>query len=67
MQVIVSLVNQWVFLFFWPQFNRKPAKGIEFLLAEKLLPPEPQAIAQFLHDTPGLNKVSVDPIILCML
>ncbi|KAH9575107.1 hypothetical protein CY35_01G094700 [Sphagnum magellanicum] len=38
------------------QFNRKPAKGIEFLLAEKLLPPEPQAIAQFLHDTPGLNK-----------
>lgn len=39
------------------QFNRKPADGVKFLVTENLLPHEAKAIAQFLRDTPGLDKV----------
>lgn len=39
------------------QFNRKPVDGVKFLVTENLLPHESKAIAQFLRDTPGLDKV----------
>ncbi|KAJ7522924.1 hypothetical protein O6H91_18G031300 [Diphasiastrum complanatum] len=38
------------------EFNRKAGKGIEFLVANKLVPREPAAIAHLLRTTPGLNK-----------
>ncbi|KAG0581756.1 hypothetical protein KC19_3G006400 [Ceratodon purpureus] len=41
------------------EFNRKPADGVKFLITENLIPSEPKAIAQFLHDTPGLDKVKI--------
>jgi len=39
-------------------FNKDPKKGIEFLQTLKVLPDplEPLAVAQFLRNTPGLNK-----------
>jgi hypothetical protein len=39
------------------QFNRKPADGVKFLVTENLRPHEAKAIAEFLRDTPGLDKV----------
>lgn len=39
------------------QFNLKPSSGIKFLFEHNLVPKEPKAIAQFLRDSPGLDKV----------
>ncbi|KAG6492868.1 hypothetical protein ZIOFF_047836 [Zingiber officinale] len=41
------------------EFNRKPAKGIEFLLANKLVESKASAIAQFLKSTPNLDKAMI--------
>ncbi|KAG0557352.1 hypothetical protein KC19_11G122800 [Ceratodon purpureus] len=38
------------------KFNLKPSSGIKFLFQHNLVPKEPQAIAQFLRDSPGLDK-----------
>ena len=39
------------------QFNRKPAKGIEYLLSNKLIENKAASVAQFLKNTPSLDKV----------
>jgi hypothetical protein len=39
------------------QFNRKPAKGIEYLLSNKLIENKASSVAQFLKNTPSLDKV----------
>ncbi|KAJ3670258.1 hypothetical protein LUZ60_010582 [Juncus effusus] len=41
------------------EFNRKPSKGIEYLLSNKLVENTPSSVAQFLKNTPTLNKVMV--------
>eukprot|EP00250_Pteridium_aquilinum_P021613 c25178_g1_i1 orf=72-5432(+) len=41
------------------EFNRKPDKGISFLVANKLAENTPRSIADFLVSTPGLNKNTV--------
>ncbi|KAF3320985.1 brefeldin A-inhibited guanine nucleotide-exchange protein 5 isoform X2 [Carex littledalei] len=41
------------------EFNRKPSKGIEYLLSNKLVENTPSSIAQFLKSTPTLDKVMV--------
>ncbi|THU74569.1 hypothetical protein C4D60_Mb04t34760 [Musa balbisiana] len=41
------------------EFNRKPAKGIELLLSNKLVEDKASAIAQFLKCTPSLDKVMI--------
>jgi hypothetical protein len=41
------------------QFNLKPSSGIKFLFEHNLVPKEPKAIAQFLRDSPGLDKVFI--------
>eukprot|EP00249_Psilotum_nudum_P022213 c28418_g2_i1 orf=106-4416(+) len=38
------------------EFNRSPAKGIEYLLTNRLAEHKPASIAQFLLTTPGLHK-----------
>ena len=39
------------------QFNLKPSSGIKFLFEHNLVSKEPEAVAQFLRDSPGLDKV----------
>lgn len=39
------------------QFNRHPVKGIEFLKSNSLVENTPVSIAQFLRNTPSLDKV----------
>ncbi|XP_042389327.1 brefeldin A-inhibited guanine nucleotide-exchange protein 5-like isoform X1 [Zingiber officinale] len=41
------------------EFNRKPAKGIQFLLANKLVEGKASSIAQFLKSTPNLDKAMI--------
>ncbi|KAJ4813394.1 Brefeldin A-inhibited guanine nucleotide-exchange protein 5 [Rhynchospora pubera] len=41
------------------EFNRKPSKGIEYLLSNKLVENTPSSVAQFLKSTPTLNKVMI--------
>jgi hypothetical protein len=47
----------------WPfapsvlQFNRKPAKGVEYLLSNKLIENKASSVAQFLKSNSSLNKV----------
>ncbi|URD90555.1 hypothetical protein MUK42_27967 [Musa troglodytarum] len=41
------------------EFNRKPAKGIEFLLSNKLVEKKASAIAQFLKTTLSLDKAMI--------
>ncbi|XP_078156946.1 HOPM interactor 7 [Carex rostrata] len=41
------------------EFNRKPSKGIEYLLSNKLVENTPSSISQFLKSTPTLDKVMV--------
>ncbi|CAI0448209.1 unnamed protein product [Linum tenue] len=41
------------------EFNRKPSKGIEYLIANKLVENKPACIAEFLRNTPSLSKVMV--------
>lgn len=39
------------------QFNRKPVKGVEYLISNKLVENNPTSVAQFLRNTASLNKV----------
>lgn len=39
------------------QFNRKPSKGIECLISSGLVENTPVSVAQFLRNTPNLDKV----------
>ncbi|XP_073005233.1 brefeldin A-inhibited guanine nucleotide-exchange protein 5 [Typha latifolia] len=41
------------------EFNRKPMKGIEYLLSNKLVEKSASAVAQFLKNTPSLDKVMI--------
>ncbi|CAN0918321.1 Brefeldin A-inhibited guanine nucleotide-exchange protein 5 [Linum grandiflorum] len=41
------------------EFNRKPSKGIEYLIANKLVESKPASVAQFLRNTPSLDKAMV--------
>ncbi|KAH7282739.1 hypothetical protein KP509_35G045800 [Ceratopteris richardii] len=41
------------------EFNRKPDKGISFLVANNLIENTPKAIASFLLSTQGLNKAMI--------
>ncbi|KAL0926627.1 hypothetical protein M5K25_002866 [Dendrobium thyrsiflorum] len=41
------------------EFNRKPAKGIECLLANKLVENTPLSVAQFLKDSSSLDKAMI--------
>uniref|UniRef100_A0A7N0V676 SEC7 domain-containing protein n=1 Tax=Kalanchoe fedtschenkoi TaxID=63787 RepID=A0A7N0V676_KALFE len=38
------------------EFNRRPAKGIEYLIANRLVENKPAAVAHFLKNTSSLNK-----------
>lgn len=39
------------------QFNRQPVKGVEYLRSNKLVENTPSSVAQFLRNTPSLDKV----------
>ncbi|KAI4344676.1 hypothetical protein L6164_011875 [Bauhinia variegata] len=41
------------------EFNRKPNKGIEYLIANKLMENTPASVAQFLKNTPNLDKAMI--------
>ncbi|EEF46181.1 guanine nucleotide-exchange, putative [Ricinus communis] len=41
------------------EFNRKPMKGIEYLVSSKLVENKPASVAQFLRNTPNLNKAMI--------
>lgn len=40
-------------------FNRKPSKGIEFLISKKKISGTPEAVASFLKNTSGLNETVI--------
>lgn len=40
-------------------FNRKPSKGIEFLISTKKIAGSPEAVASFLKKTSGLNETMI--------
>ncbi|XP_076925144.1 brefeldin A-inhibited guanine nucleotide-exchange protein 1-like isoform X1 [Bidens hawaiensis] len=40
-------------------FNRKPSKGIEFLISNKKMDATPEAVALFLKNTSGLNETVI--------
>ncbi|KAF5204476.1 Brefeldin a-inhibited guanine nucleotide-exchange protein [Thalictrum thalictroides] len=41
------------------EFNRQPGKGIEYLISNKLVENKPASVAQFLRNTPSLDKAMV--------
>ncbi|ONM24439.1 HOPM interactor 7 [Zea mays] len=41
------------------EFNRKPSKGIEYLLSNKLVENKASSVAQFLKSNPSLDKVMI--------
>ncbi|XP_059634656.1 brefeldin A-inhibited guanine nucleotide-exchange protein 5 isoform X2 [Cornus florida] len=41
------------------EFNRNPGKGIEYLISNKLVEKAPPSVAQFLRNTPTLNKAMI--------
>ncbi|KAM7259004.1 hypothetical protein ACFE04_014745 [Oxalis oulophora] len=41
------------------EFNRKPTKGVEYLITNKLVENTPSSVAQFLRNTPSLDKAMV--------
>ncbi|CAN1290784.1 Brefeldin A-inhibited guanine nucleotide-exchange protein 5 [Linum perenne] len=41
------------------EFNKKPSKGIEYAIANKMVENKPTSVAQFLKNTPNLDKVMV--------
>lgn len=41
------------------EFNRKPAKGVEYLLSNKLIENKASSVAQFLKSNSSLNKVMI--------
>ncbi|KAK8952793.1 Brefeldin A-inhibited guanine nucleotide-exchange protein 5 [Platanthera guangdongensis] len=41
------------------EFNRKPTKGVEYLLSNKLVENTPPSVAQFLKGSPSLDKAMI--------
>lgn len=41
------------------EFNRKPVKGVEYLISNKLVENTPSSVAQFLRITPNLDKAMI--------
>ncbi|KAL2338842.1 hypothetical protein Fmac_013288 [Flemingia macrophylla] len=41
------------------EFNRKPTKGLEYLISNKLVENTPASVAQFLKNTPNLDKATI--------
>ncbi|XP_043689203.1 brefeldin A-inhibited guanine nucleotide-exchange protein 5 [Telopea speciosissima] len=41
------------------EFNRQPGKGIEYLISNKLVERTPASVAQFLRNTPSLDKAMI--------
>ncbi|XP_019193476.1 PREDICTED: brefeldin A-inhibited guanine nucleotide-exchange protein 5-like [Ipomoea nil] len=41
------------------EFNRKPSKGIEYLISSRLVERSPASVAQFLRNTPNLDKAMI--------
>ncbi|KAL9325769.1 hypothetical protein ACSQ67_006414 [Phaseolus vulgaris] len=41
------------------EFNRKPMKGVEYLVSNKLVENTPASVAQFLKNTPSLDKATI--------
>ncbi|OIW00195.1 hypothetical protein TanjilG_29185 [Lupinus angustifolius] len=41
------------------EFNRKPMKGMEYLISNKLVDNTPASVAQFLKNTPNLDKATI--------
>ncbi|KAK7291769.1 hypothetical protein RIF29_07169 [Crotalaria pallida] len=41
------------------EFNRKPLKGVEYLISNKLVDNTPASVAQFLKNTPNLDKATI--------
>ncbi|RDY07326.1 Brefeldin A-inhibited guanine nucleotide-exchange protein 5, partial [Mucuna pruriens] len=41
------------------EFNRKPMKGLEYLISNKLVENTPASVAQFLKNTPNLDKATI--------
>lgn len=41
------------------EFNRKPVKGIEYLISSGLVENKPASVAQFLRNTPNLDKAMI--------
>lgn len=41
------------------EFNRKPIKGVEYLISNKLVENNPVSVAQFLRNTPSLDKAVI--------
>ncbi|XP_038699983.1 brefeldin A-inhibited guanine nucleotide-exchange protein 5-like isoform X2 [Tripterygium wilfordii] len=41
------------------EFNRRPVKGVEYLMANKLVENNPASVAQFLRNTPNLDKAMI--------
>ncbi|KAJ7980503.1 Brefeldin A-inhibited guanine nucleotide-exchange protein like [Quillaja saponaria] len=41
------------------EFNRKPVKGVDYLISNKLVENTPASVAQFLKNTPNLDKAMI--------
>ncbi|KHN17773.1 brefeldin A-inhibited guanine nucleotide-exchange protein 5-like [Glycine soja] len=41
------------------EFNRKPMKGVEYLISNKLVENTPASVAQFFKNTPNLDKATI--------
>ncbi|KAF7837607.1 brefeldin A-inhibited guanine nucleotide-exchange protein 5-like [Senna tora] len=41
------------------EFNRKPVKGVEYLISNKLVEDKPASVAQFFKNTPNLDKAMI--------
>ncbi|KAF4382922.1 hypothetical protein G4B88_010093 [Cannabis sativa] len=41
------------------EFNRKPVKGVEYLISNKLVENTPSSVAQFLRSNPSLDKAMI--------
>ncbi|XP_019455526.1 PREDICTED: brefeldin A-inhibited guanine nucleotide-exchange protein 5-like isoform X4 [Lupinus angustifolius] len=41
------------------EFNRKPMKGVEYLISNKLVDNAPASVAQFFKNTPNLDKATI--------
>lgn len=56
-QTLISSIERLTISFIILQFNRKPVKGIEYLISNKLVENTPISVAQFLRNTANLDKV----------
>lgn len=81
LDIIVSLLYQLIFMngtliFFYInfsfgyccvlQFNRNPTKGMQYLISNMLVEKNPTSVAQFLKNTPSLDKVRLFPASKCI-